>query len=251
MVQEQAGDCEERGLNLYSLCTTMAREEASKENHDGGAEDAQTTSTYNSPQRILTSGRTLRYSTWSQTGGYFDGDGTVYIRIHDWVLAFSLHWVDNWKPQLIQLRAFLESNGVRSLLFPRKGAWLLVVERAKDVLTTARETIQYCSKKRRELAAVIEYAQNRLTGSQVIEVFNGEVKSGQRIGQLREANLPYTREEGLQLVRLHSAEILSSLTKEQRVDVRKLRFESGLSAQQIAERYKVSPQTIWRVLRRQ
>lgn len=190
------------------------------------------------------------YRGWPQVGGYFDGDGTVYVRVHPWALAFSLHWVENWKPQLVQLQEFLQSKGVQSLMFPRVGAWLLVVERREDVLKTARRIIPFCSKKRTELTTAVGYLQNRLTASQAIEVFNNEVKSGQRIGIVREANFPFTRAEGLALRNSHTASMLSSLTKDQVEEIKALRLQSKLSVEEIGRRYGVTASTIWRALRR-
>jgi hypothetical protein len=53
------------------------------------------------------------YDSWDQVGGYFDGDGTVYINTRSSkVLQFSLIWVDNCRDQLGQLRRFLISQGI-------------------------------------------------------------------------------------------------------------------------------------------
>jgi len=53
------------------------------------------------------------YLKWSQTAGYFDGDGSVYLRTDSpLVLKFALVWVDNSISQLSQLRKFIQSQGI-------------------------------------------------------------------------------------------------------------------------------------------
>jgi hypothetical protein len=192
-----------------------------------------------------------KYTSWAQVSGYSDGDGSVEIKVNDWVLWFALKWVDNWRPQLNQLHDFLAINEIRSSFYHREGAWQLSVLGIGDVIRAAKGIIPFTSKKRAEFVAVVDYLEDKITGSQAIEVFNKEVVQGQRIGRLREANLPYTRKHGLELGRLRKSEILSALTTSQKKDVIRLHNDLGVSASELAIRYGVKMHVIRRVLRRQ
>jgi hypothetical protein len=46
------------------------------------------------------------------TSGYFDGDGTVTLRVQGFTLDFGLQFSDGYRAQLEQLRYFLSSEKV-------------------------------------------------------------------------------------------------------------------------------------------
>lgn len=190
----------------------------------------------------------VQYDSWSQTGGYFDGDGSTYVKVHDWVLAFWIQWVDNWKPHLEQLHSFLLSQGIDSRFYQRDGAWMLSIGKTDDVLKAAKRMLPYCSKKRRELAVIVEYLEGRISASQAIRVFNAEVESGKRMRVVRRVDLPYTRSQGLEQAKLHKRLLQSAFTEEQKREIRQIRSDEGLSTRELARRYGVTERTIRSVL---
>ena len=140
------------------------------------------------------------YSRWSQTGGYFDGDGCVHVRMDSpVVLRFALVWVDNSYEQLKQLRLFLVSKGVMvgSVLNHSNGVYMLQIASPQAVLTAAKEMVRYCFKKRKELQAAIDYYENKINGTELISRFNELVHSGIRLGKIRPPKQLSTYEEGI------------------------------------------------------
>lgn len=252
MAKESDGICwGELALIATHRCilVTESSDKSTERNYSIVRVELPLTSDLEPPPDIRRTNLEIQYVGWSQTGGYFDGDGSSYVVVHDWVLGFSLQWVDNWKPQLVQLSDFLQAQGVASKLYPREGAWLLSVIRVSDVLEAAKKMISHCSKKRRELINIVEYLENRITASQAIAVFNEEVVSGKRLGVLRKVNLPYTRKEGIIRGRLHKAELLSAFTEDQKQEIRKRHLDSKVPTKDLAVMYGVTVQTIRRVIR--
>ena len=126
---------------------------------------------------------------------------------------------------------------------------MLCVGRRNDVLIAAKEMIPYCVKKRIELLVIVEYLEDRITASQAIAVFNQEVTSGKRIGITRRVNLPYTRRQGLSLGLESRIRLLSALTRDEEMEIRRLHYESGRPAKELSRAYGVSVWTIRRVIR--
>jgi hypothetical protein len=63
----------------------------------------------------------------------------------------------------------------------------------------ARKLTRYCTKKRPELEAVIDYYSNRITGDEFVGIMNSFVASGERTGKIREGGPPFTLLEGREL----------------------------------------------------
>jgi hypothetical protein len=137
------------------------------------------------------------YADWRQVSGYFDGDGCADFDPGKWVLHPKLLFCDNFRPHLEMLVQFLATRNIRThALSPTKGAWKFGVAEAESVRLMASMMWPYCSKKREEVKAVLDYLDNKITGSQLIEVFNQSVRIGNRTGIIRVADMPYTREQG-------------------------------------------------------
>jgi hypothetical protein len=128
------------------------------------------------------------YADWSQVSGYFDGDGSVHLRMDSpVVLRFGLVWVDNSFEQLAQLRRFLLSKRIRvgSVLNSGKGVFRLQVVSPRSVLAAAKAMAPYCFKKSKELRTVIDYYDSAITGAEAIAEINSAVIRGVRTGKIR------------------------------------------------------------------
>lgn len=128
------------------------------------------------------------YTLWAQVGGYFDGDGSVYLRTDSAeVLKFALIRVDNSFDQLQQLRMFLRSQGIAvgNVLIHSKDVYRLQIGSPKSVLAAARLMIGFCSKKHKELELVTAYYEDRITGTTAISEINNLVRQRIRLGKIR------------------------------------------------------------------
>ena len=128
------------------------------------------------------------YTSWAQTGGYFDGDGSVYLRIDsEFLLKFALVWVDNSRDQLLQLRRFLISNGVAAgnVLQHSTNVCRLQIGSPAAALLAAKQLVPYCFKKRQELQILVDYYENRITGSEGVSRINAMVRLNVRLGRVR------------------------------------------------------------------
>jgi len=151
------------------------------------------------------------YSSWRQVSGYFDGDGNVGLEIIKRILRIRLRFVDTWRPQVDSIWEFLQRHKINTGHVGRddKGAWQaahrLDVTEVASVLRAAKAMLPYVVKKEADLQIAIDYIEGRITGNEVLDLFNNEVRTGRRRGKIRESNLPYTRQEGLRLSRLENA----------------------------------------------
>ena len=151
------------------------------------------------------------YSSWKQVAGYFDGDGNVGIEVAKRILRIKLRFVDTWKPQVVSIWRFLRRCHVNTGSVGRddKGAWQpayrLDITEIRSVLRAARAMLPYVVKKKEDLRIVIEYLEGKMLGNAAIAMFNDEIRIGRRRGKIREARLPFTRQEGLRLSQLENA----------------------------------------------
>jgi hypothetical protein len=209
---------------------------------------------------IVSVGLEPRYRSWEQVGGYFDGDGNVGLEIRNRVLHLRLRFVDTWKPQIESIKAFLTDRRIATgrigldNKIAKSSVYRLEVAEIASVLRTAKELLQLCVKKREDLRITIDYLEDRLTGNEAIAAFNEEVRIGRRRGNLREANIPYTKEEGLKLSKQENArkaraayavKVPPSVEEMIKSD----RREFGLSTYKLSEAYGYSRSVIRRILR--
>jgi hypothetical protein len=128
------------------------------------------------------------YTLWAQAGGYFDGDGSVRLTVDSpEVLRFALVWVENSFDQLRQLRAFLQSEGIAvgRVLNHSAGAFRLQIGSPKSVLAAAKLMEKFCFKKRKELRILIDYYEDRITGTAALLGLNQLVVQRVRLGRIR------------------------------------------------------------------
>ncbi len=136
------------------------------------------------------------YRNWASLSGYFDGDGTVEIRVKGRWVEVRLAFDDNWEPFLEGIRTFLLSRGLNPGSVRRKvqsKTWHIVIVKRNSVKRMCRSMLPYCVKKRVELEGVLAYLNNETTGLQLIELMNHQVIIGQRTGKLRPDGPPFTR----------------------------------------------------------
>jgi hypothetical protein len=151
------------------------------------------------------------YDNWCAVAGYFDGDGGLGVDVRKHTLHWVVNFVDNWPPQLWQIKLFLEKQGVRVGTLRRAGVGGFKIEVA------AIESLKRCAeamletrclfKKRRELEMMLDYFNGRVTGNDVIAFLNEEVRNGIRVGKLRlSSDVPCTYPEGLRFTKRDTRE---------------------------------------------
>ena len=100
------------------------------------------------------------------------------------------------------VKQFLEARKIKAGLVRKKesyNTWHVVVSNKQGVVEMARKLTRYCTKKRPELEAVIDYYSNRITGDEFVGMMNSFVASGERTGKIREGGPPFTLLEGREL----------------------------------------------------
>jgi hypothetical protein len=203
----------------------------------------------------------LAYSSWKQVSGYFDGDGNVGLEVVKRVLRIKLRFVDTWKPQIETIKSFLDRARIHTGNIGRdqkevwQAAYRLDITEVRSVLRAAKSMLPFSEKKREDLRIAIDYLEGRITGNQAIEAFNHEVRIGRRRGRIRDATIPYTREEGLKLSKLENAKKaraayavnVSPATQER---IRSDHSKAGLGHIRLSKKYGYSVSVIRRVLGR-
>jgi hypothetical protein len=80
------------------------------------------------------------------------------------------------------------------------GAYVLIIGKQEEVLKTARELLPFVSKKRDEFQTIVDYLEDRITGTDVFQRFKVlqdlGIREKNRYPSNGEINIPYRRSEG-------------------------------------------------------
>jgi hypothetical protein len=198
------------------------------------------------------------YTDWKQTAGFFDGDGTSGLEIRKRVIYPNFKLIDNYRPQMVMVREFLVSQGIRvhnPNTEERRGAWFIGVAQADSVRRMAAMMVPHLYKKREEVQAILDYLDNENTGTQLVEVFNESVRKGNRVGKIRDVDIPYTRREGQKLAKEERRTFLGrlrnenqKLSEEDREQIREDIISGKVGNGELAKKYGVSGATISRAV---
>jgi hypothetical protein len=206
------------------------------------------------PELRLTAFAPPRHKKWEQASGYFDGDGTVTLRVQKFTLEFGLQFADGFRAQLDQLKSFLLRKGVTPggiIKNSYEEMYVLPVSENRSLLMAAKNMLPFFSKKAAELEALINYMENRIDGNQAVDIFNQMVVQGERIGKLRKVDLPFRLDEGLAIARRmahEGARIKNAKLTFQDQTVIQARSHEGESVRVLAKEFKVSESTILKAL---
>ena len=199
------------------------------------------------------------YESWEQVAGYFDGDGNVRIDVGAFVLRLGVRFADTWKPQLDAIHTFLAKQGITlGSVGPekRKGQrpmYRLDVGEIESTIRVMRFLLPLCVKKHEDLRIALDYFEDKITGNEAIRLLDNLWAIGRRRGTNHDANLPYTRSEGLRMHKLTNAKKARDAhrvkvpldIKEQIKEDRKL----GLTKRSLEEKYGYTQRVVERVLR--
>lgn len=194
-----------------------------------------------------------RYTSWCAVAAFFDGDGGLDVEPRSFTLHWALSFVDNWPPQLLQIKSFLEGQGIQvsTLKHSGHGGWKIQVAAIDSMKKVARLMLETgcLVKKREEIVIMIQYFDGRITGNAVGEYINHEVRIGKRTGKVRRFDVPSTYPDGkIESLRGFSRS-RSSLSTRQKAVIANTYSAKGLTMYQLALVYHVSPPTIYRVVR--
>ena len=198
----------------------------------------------------------MRYRSWEQLAGYFDGDESVGFTAVAHIIRFELRMTDNWLPFLRRISCFLRSFGIRTWYSKRNGAWTLHISGKGDVAMTARRMYPFADKKKQELKVILDYYQDRITGNQAFARMNRFVRIGERTGKIRKATLPSRLSVGLAEASEATAESLREVAISRKLNVplglqRKIKkdyFTGKESQERIGKKYGYTRMVIRRVL---
>jgi LAGLIDADG-like domain len=203
----------------------------------------------------LTYGGLNPYHSWEQIAAYFDGDGSVSVRVRRFTLAFSLEFSESYLPQLSQTRDFLASEGIKTLpittqrrMRSRTTNYVLRITTQREVLLLCKKMLPYSYKKDWDLQTVRDYLQDRITGDEALQRLNLSVASGRREGIIRGFSKPFRKSEGIHISALIGGRRSSAkrvkLSKEQVEALRKVHDETGRSFAELSRMFKVSTDVV-------
>jgi hypothetical protein len=194
------------------------------------------------------------YKSWAAVAGFFDGDGSVDLTAG----AYTLHWVlsfsDNWLEQIEQVRELLSAHGI-NVRKPRRngvGGWTCEIKEISSMKAMAVGMLRSGGiyKKKKELQLLIDYYSDKVTGTEVLEAFNAEVRLGIRIGKIRNSGMPYTHSEGLSRARYASRFEQRTLNTIETQNLVNEYTTTNLTGKSLARKYDVSEATVSRILKR-
>ena len=174
----------------------------------------------------------------------------------------SLVFVDQSADQIANVRDFLNNHGVRtSRILGRSdgNAYELAISEFTSVKRMLRRMIPYLCKKEIEGRAALDYCVGRITGNQLLAVFQAEVDAGRRERHPRQValDIPYSRFEGRNLmrslrkqrVRDAMGKYRAKLTPEDFTNIRVKHFDEGKRVCDLVREYpKYSREAIRRIL---
>ncbi|MDV3278532.1 MAG: hypothetical protein LYZ69_08760 [Nitrososphaerales archaeon] len=192
------------------------------------------------------------YKTWCAVAAFFDGDGSLDVEAHSYTLRWTMSFVDNWPPQLLQIKSFLEGRGIRvsKLKHCGHGGWKIQVSAIESMKKLAQFMLRSgcLVKKKDEIGIMVQYFDGKITGTGVAMFLNEEVRIGKRTGKIRQFHVPYTYHQG-------KAESLkgvppgrTTLSAAQKANIVKACTFKGRTMYQLASIYHVSPSTIYRIV---
>lgn len=140
------------------------------------------------------------YTNWCAVAAFFDGDGGLSVEPRSFTLHWSLSFVDNWPPQLLQIKSFLERHGIEASM-PRRsghGGWKIQISSIESLKKVGRLMLETrcLVKKRGEVEVMLQYFEGKMTGTEVGSFFNNEVRIGKRTGKIRRFDVPFTYPQG-------------------------------------------------------
>jgi hypothetical protein len=194
------------------------------------------------------------YTSWAAIAGFFDGDGSVDVDPRE----YTLHWVisisDNWLGQIEQVRKFLLQHGIKVGKPGRVGvgAWMCEVAEISSLIALATSMLASGGtyKKRRELQLLLDYYSDKITGTEVVEAFNEEVRLGRRIGKTKHLDMPYTHSGGFTRGRYASRYEQGVLNSGKSMRLVEDYERGGTTCRKLAQKCDMSVSTVSRILRR-
>lgn len=193
------------------------------------------------------------YTSWAATAGFFDGDGSVNVDSREYILHWVVSFSDNWLCQIEQVRLFLLGHGIR-VGKPRRvgvGAWMCEVAEISSLIALATNMLASGGvyKKKRELQLLLDYYLDKITGTEVIEAFNDEVRLGKRVGKIRRVDMPYTHSAGFARARYASRFGQRALNAIEADTLVKEYVRGDATCRSLATKYDISASTVSRILR--
>jgi len=206
-----------------------------------------------------------QYTSWKQVAGYFDGDGTIGFSDLSNVpfkLGISLIFTDQSVEQIANIRRFLQRHGIKTsnTLKTKVNAHIVVISRHESVNRTLRSMLPHLAKKQNEGRAVLDYYEGRITGNELISIFQNEVEAGRRERRPHKAiDVPFKYNEGVLIMsevrrrRLRDAfgRFRAKVTPLDFTAIRAQHFDQNVKLQELVAKYpQYSKETIRRTLGR-
>jgi hypothetical protein len=141
------------------------------------------------------------YDSWEQISGYFDADGTIVIfdtSNMPYKLGLALAFVDQSIDQIRMVRDFLLKQGIRTSnvirVNKRVNAWMVSMGSFDSVKECLRSMVPHLAKKAIEAQSALDYYEGRITGNELVAIFQREVEAGRRERRERKVTIdvPYT-----------------------------------------------------------
>ena len=208
---------------------------------------------------------TKNYTSWKQVAGYFDGDGTIGFSDLSNVpfkLGLSLIFTDQSVEQIANIRTFLKKRGIKTshVLKTTTNAFIVAVSQYLSVKKTLRSMLPFLSKKRNEAKAALDYYASRISGNELIAIFQKEVEAGRRERRPhRQLDVPFLHRDGAFLMRevrrsrLRDAlgRFRAKVTPEDFARIRERHFDHNTRIKDLMTKYpQYSKETIRRILGR-
>lgn len=133
-----------------------------------------------------------------------------------------------------------------------KGGWICEIKGISSMKKMATKMLHSGGtyKKRRELQLLVDYYHDKVTGTQVLEAFNSEVRQGIRIGKLRKTDMPHTHSEGLSRAWYASRYEQRTLNQVESTRLVQDYSNGGTTCRALAAKYDISASTVSRILKR-
>jgi hypothetical protein len=183
------------------------------------------------------------------------------------VVKICIRFVDDWRPQLESVRQFLLGRGIAAgkvkwrkasgnqVANGARGVYVLSLSNREGVVMASKMMAPYCVKKREELKTVLDYFDDVITGDEVINRINHEVRIGQRSGKIKKSNIPWTHSFGVHLKNVRSTRraregLMIPISAMKTAAIWHDYYQDGISLTELSKKHNLGIKALRRVLNR-
>lgn len=150
---------------------------------------------------------------WKSFTEFFEGEGSISARVRHrrtrtYVVSFTIVIGQKWKPKLEQLETFLLSQQIEGAkIFNERFGYSLRIFNIHSISKMLKHMLPYAFMKKVQISTTLDYFDDKITGDELLRLFEKEYELGKRRTKPRHVILPYKRTDGIKASRLDALDL--------------------------------------------